>query len=166
MVKIYWIEQKKSGKLGMMARPRGGEWLTDEITELKNNGVKEIVSLLETEEAIELELGDEKQECEKQGIKFLSYPIKDRNVPDSMKDTVEIGLQINHSLETGNIVVLHCRQGIGRTGLLVCVVLLQQKYSLDYLLPYLTNIRGCSIPETPLQSDWLLRFEHYLSFIS
>lgn len=30
MVKIYWVEQKKKGRLGMMARPRGGEWLEDE----------------------------------------------------------------------------------------------------------------------------------------
>ncbi len=163
MVKIYWVEQKKKGRLGMMARPRGGEWLEDEMIELKNNQVKQVVSLLEIEEAKELELSREKQECEKQDIKFLSYPIKDRHVPDSMKDTVEIGLQINHSLEIGNSVVLHCRQGIGRTGLLTSVVLLQQKYSLDYILSYLTNIRGCCVPETSLQSDWLVRVNQYIS---
>lgn len=163
MVKIYWVEQKKKGRLGMMARPRGGEWLEDEINELKTNGVQDIVSLLEKKEAEELELSNEKRECEKQEIKFLSYPIKDRQVPDSMKDTLKIGLQINDSLEIGNSIVLHCRQGIGRTSLLTSVILLQQEYSLDYILSYLTSIRGCSVPETSLQSDWLVRFNQYLS---
>jgi hypothetical protein len=29
--RIYWIDDLESGQLGIMPRPRGGDWLEDEI---------------------------------------------------------------------------------------------------------------------------------------
>lgn len=53
-VKIYWIEGITSGRLGITARPRGGDWLEDEITSLRQSEADVVVSLLEREEAAEL----------------------------------------------------------------------------------------------------------------
>ena len=46
-VRIYWIDDFESGRLGIMPRPRGGDWLEDEIRSLKVSGVDAVVSLLE-----------------------------------------------------------------------------------------------------------------------
>ena len=43
---IYWIKAAGPGKLAVMPRPRGGDWLEDEIRGLKRFGVDILVSLL------------------------------------------------------------------------------------------------------------------------
>ncbi len=46
--KIYWIDKfENGGAIGIMPRPRGNDWLADEVKRLKETGVNTIVSLLE-----------------------------------------------------------------------------------------------------------------------
>ena len=47
----------------MMSRPRGGDWLEDEIKSLGTQKVDVIVSLLTQEEVLELELTAEGELC-------------------------------------------------------------------------------------------------------
>ena len=63
---IFWINEF----IATMPRPRGNDWLEDEIISYKTFGVDVIVSLLETEEIIELELEKERILCEKYEIEF------------------------------------------------------------------------------------------------
>lgn len=60
---IHWINDEKIGekKIGTMARPRGNDWLEDEIMSLKNRGINCLVSLLEKSEEWELGLQNEEQ---------------------------------------------------------------------------------------------------------
>jgi hypothetical protein len=74
-VKIYWISDIESGRLSIMPRPRGGDWLEDEIRSLKISGVDAVVSLLERDEITELDIAAEKSLCEAHGISYLSFPI-------------------------------------------------------------------------------------------
>ena len=39
MTKLYWISGPWAGKLAIAARPRGGDWLEDEIRDWKNGGI-------------------------------------------------------------------------------------------------------------------------------
>ena len=55
--KIYWLHTfENAAKIGIMARPRGNDWLEDEIIHLKNQNVNVLVSLLERSEIEELNL--------------------------------------------------------------------------------------------------------------
>jgi hypothetical protein len=65
----------------LMPRPRGGEWLAEEISGWHAEGLRTVVSLLEGDEAIELELGKKEALCNSAGLRFISYPIPDRGVP-------------------------------------------------------------------------------------
>ena len=56
---IYWIPGPWAGRLAILARPRGGDWLVDEIEGWRDAGVQVIVSLLSEEETTELGLADE-----------------------------------------------------------------------------------------------------------
>jgi len=67
-VKIHWISGVEPGRLGIMPRPRGGDWLEDEIQSLKRSGVEAVVSLLERQEIIELDIAEEQVLCEANGI--------------------------------------------------------------------------------------------------
>jgi hypothetical protein len=56
-IKIYWLHEfSTSARLGIMARPRGNDWLEEEILSLRKQNVQVIVSLLEKEEITELGL--------------------------------------------------------------------------------------------------------------
>ncbi len=62
-----------------MAKPVSGEWIEDEFKNIANKGIDRIVSLLEVHESYEVGLENEQSLTEKNGMDFISYPIKDRD---------------------------------------------------------------------------------------
>jgi hypothetical protein len=54
-LELFWINAATKGQLGIMPRPRGGDWLDGEIQSLAEAGVKVVVSLLTADEVAELE---------------------------------------------------------------------------------------------------------------
>lgn len=56
---IYWIDEAPYGRLGIVDRPRAGEWLHDEVTAWKAEGITDVVSLLEDHEIHDLGLNQE-----------------------------------------------------------------------------------------------------------
>lgn len=45
--RIYWIDPAKPGRLAIMAPPRSGDWLEDEILGWGEERIDVVVSLLE-----------------------------------------------------------------------------------------------------------------------
>ena len=80
---LFWIPGPWPGKLAIVARPRGGDWLEDEARGLRRAGVDLVVSLLETDEAGQLGLASETKVLEATGLRFVAFPIPDRGVPAS-----------------------------------------------------------------------------------
>jgi hypothetical protein len=114
---IYWIPVSV-GRLAIMARPRAGEWLRDEIEGWHKVGVRGVVSLLEASEVHEPELGEEKSCCEASGIRFVSFAIRDRGVPTSIPLTRALIDELVAKLEACSSIAMHCRAGIGRSSLI------------------------------------------------
>src|SRR4051794_10669393 len=81
----YWIEGPRRGRLAVLPRPRGGDWLEDEVRAWKAAGVDVVVSLLEKEEAEELDIASEADACRENGVDFISHPITDRGLPPSLR---------------------------------------------------------------------------------
>ena len=54
--KIFWIPGPWRGRLAILPRPRAGDWLDDETRAWRAAVVQVIVSLLEPQEEIELDL--------------------------------------------------------------------------------------------------------------
>jgi protein-tyrosine phosphatase len=142
----------------LAARPRGGEWLEDEITSWRRSGVDTVFSLLTEEEEHELDIMGERAEAQAHGMKFLSFPIQDRQVPASESRFAHALEQLDRELATGKNVVLHCRQGIGRTGLVAACLLLTKGVAPKTAVKRLSAARGTSVPETPEQRSWI---DHY-----
>jgi hypothetical protein len=61
-----------------MARPRGGDWLADELHALRRRGVDMVVCALTDPELMDLELTGETQAA---GLAFVRIPVSDRGVP-------------------------------------------------------------------------------------
>ena len=81
LTELHWVDGPWAGKLALAARPRGGEWLEDEMTQWHSEGIDTVVSLLEEAEEWDLGLASEAVEARAQGMTFKSVPIGDRQVP-------------------------------------------------------------------------------------
>ena len=155
---IYWVETGVAGRLGIMARPRGHDWLDVEVQGFREAGVQTVVSLLEPEEASSLGLDGERQACESGGLGFLSFPIQDRSVPPRDGALRDVLHALREEVQAGRSVVIHCRAGIGRSSLMAAGVLTLLGISPDEALQRLTVARGGPIPDTPEQRQWVLDF--------
>lgn len=159
--KVFWLHQlPNTARLGIMARPRGNDWLDQEIAQLKKQGTSVMVSLLESHEVVELGLSKQKEICIAHGIEYINFPIVDRNIPAAggkIKDLIE---SLTGKINQGNSVVIHCRMGIGRSSIIAGCVLLKTGYKPNEVLTHISKIRGLKVPDTEEQEKWLKNW-HY-----
>lgn len=157
---IFWIASVEPLHLAMMPRPRAGDWLVDEIAGWRDAGIGLVISLLEHHEANELGLLAEAEECNKHGIEFISFPIVDRSVPSSYRDVRALVARIVTALQSNQSVGIHCRAGIGRSGLVAACVLLELGLPFADVFPALTLARRTSVPDTSEQFEWVRKFSN------
>jgi protein-tyrosine phosphatase len=155
---IYWIKGLGPIRLGLMARPRSGDWLEDEISGWSRAEVGTVVSLLEAHEVRELGLSPEAKLCQDRNIEFLSFPIPDRGIPHSTRDATELIAGLVARLEKGTAVAIHCRAGIGRTGLVAGCILSRLGVPFSDIFGTLSVARGMPMPDTQGQIDWVKTF--------
>ncbi|MEM7097590.1 MAG: protein-tyrosine phosphatase family protein [Pseudomonadota bacterium] len=138
-----------------MSKPASGENLQDDLSYLKRNGYTHIVSLLEKQEASELQLTSEEVHCKSLGLDFVQFPIPDRSVPeDKMAFINTVSLSYEAVLGGANLIA-HCRAGIGRSGLYTLGVLLFDGHSAQNARELVSQARGLTIPDTEEQFEWI-----------
>ena len=153
----FWIK-KEGVRLAITPRPRGYEWLVDDIRLLKRAGVDVLVSALTRAEAQDMGLLEESQCCQKYGLEFLSFPIEDSSVPDSFCEFDGLVNSIMEHLRNGRAVGVHCRAGIGRSAMIVASALIRAGLSADSAFRVIQEARGCPVPNTPGQRQWVERY--------
>jgi protein-tyrosine phosphatase len=154
---LYWIPGPWPGRLAIMSRPRGGDWLQDEAKGWRQDGIDVVVSLLEPDEAAQLDLADEAEAAVASGIRFMSFPIPDRGVPASASTAASLIAAISDGLERGENVAVHCRQGLGRSGLIAAGVLASAGIDPERAIEAVSSARRQTVPETPEQRSWVQR---------
>jgi protein-tyrosine phosphatase len=158
----YWIETGQSGRLAILPRPRGGDWMQDEARAWSRAGLDTVVSLLEPDEVAALELTDEKIASEAAGIRFESLPIPDRGLPGSRSAIAALAAELSASIVAGKRVGVHCRQGVGRSAVLVACILIALGVDPAAALSRIAAARGLPVPETPEQRQWVIDFARSL----
>lgn len=159
---MYWIDEQ----LAILMRPRGGEWLTDEIRDWKHDGLNVIVSLLAANEVTELRLTKEATACQAAGLTFISYPIVDFGVPEHLLDTIKLAESLTALRAEGKKIGIHCRQGLGRSPLIAACVLVREGLAPETVWEGISAVRGTRVPETEEQRGWLNRFAEELQTLS
>ena len=159
---VYWIDGSWPGKLAIVPRPRGGDWLGDEVQAWRRAGLDAVVSLLTQEESAELDLAHEAELSQAQNIQFIEFPIPDRSIPFSRRATLELLEELHQLLVKGKNVGIHCRQGIGRSAVIAACLLVFLGLDPETAFQRISVARGCTIPETTEQRDWVIAFAREL----
>jgi protein-tyrosine phosphatase len=115
------------------------------------------VSLLEPAEDEALQLQQEAQVVESDGLGFVHFPIPDRGVPHFSIAAGAVLRELLRALQDGRQVAIHCRQGIGRSGLVASGALVMAGVPAETALKTVSSARGLTIPETSEQRDWVER---------
>lgn len=153
---LYWIKGPWPGRLAISARPRGGDWLQDELKRWRSAGLDIVVSLLTPDEEEALDLQSEEQFCRHSGLDFRSFPIVDRSVPSPEVKGLPLIEQLDHELTQGKNIVIHCRQGIGRSGMIAAGILVARGIQAEVAMQRVGEARGVEVPETIRQRIWVV----------
>jgi protein-tyrosine phosphatase len=160
---LHWVTGPWPGKFAVGPRPRGGDWLEDELAGWHREGVDEVLSLLTPDEEQNLDLKNEADLAKREGMNFVSFPIPDRQVPASRTALASTLEKINADLSAGKNVLIHCRQGIGRSGLVAACLLVAKGWDPATAIERISFTRGLPVPETEEQRRWIDRYAAVLA---
>ncbi len=156
---VYWTEGNYPGRIAIVPRPRGGDWLEDEVQAWSQAGLGVIVSLLTDDENADLGLMQEAEICRANDLMFFAFPVVDRSVPVSSPDLLNLLSKLEQLLTEGKNIGIHCRQGIGRSALLAASLMVLFGVEPDDAFQQLSVARGLPVPETPEQREWVVDFK-------
>lgn len=156
---IFWIKGNPPAALAIVLRPRGDGWLEDELLRMKAEGVQTLVSLLERREAFLLGLDEEHPIADHIGLKFLSYPIPDKTIPSDVASFQKFVAGLADRLRAGERIGVHCQGSIGRATVTAACALIHLGWTPHAALTAIEAARGCTVPDTQEQEDWILRYK-------
>ena len=154
----YWIEAPWPGRLAILPRPRGGDWLEDEVRAWRSAGIDAVVSTLTSDEIAELDLAEEAELCQANGVEFVAFPVEDRGLPSSITAAAELVRRLEEELAKGKNIAIHCRQGVGRSAVIAASVLMAAGVEAETAWVRVKKARGCPVPDTAEQRAWVARF--------
>ncbi len=157
-LRIATIAIPNAGKLSILPCPPGGSALPDAIAALRGLGVTTLVSMLSQPEMHALEMDDEPTLCAGEGIAFIAQSIVDRSTPDGTSQLDTLIAQLTTEVRAGQHVAVHCRLGIGRSGMMGACILVGLGFTPDYAIFVLSRARGIRIPDTADQEQWIFRY--------
>jgi protein-tyrosine phosphatase len=155
-MKTYEIDGPWPGRLAVIARPRGGEWLTNDLCRLRET-FDVLVSLLTANESDQFQLSLEREVSKAYGLEFINFSVEDLGVPQSVSAFRKLLDGLMAALKAGKRVAIHCRQGIGRSGLLAIMLLASADVDPADAIRRVSEARGLPVPETAAQKEWVMK---------
>lgn len=159
VAKVFWITGDRFVPLAIVLCPHGGYDLWDDLTSMKEAGIQTLVSLLEEDEAAWLGLAEEATLAQKSGMEFLSHPIPDTRVPGNAAAFQQFVAGLARRLRNGEQIGVHCRGSIGRATVTAACTLIYMGWDSRTALAAIESARGCPVPDTAEQQDWILRYK-------
>lgn len=134
----------------------GGNYVSDmaHLDEWRPAMVISLVTMAELEAAGAREIGQHVQE---HGARWAHLPIADFGVPDERVLALwsEVGAFARRALSGGGRVLVHCRGGCGRSGMIALRLMIEAGEASDEALARLRAVRPCAV-ETGAQMRWAM----------
>lgn len=144
---IYNVSSIGQGRLCVMAKPFSKEWINEEFDAIKAFGISRVVSLLECAEPHAVDVTDEDAHCRRRGIDFIQYEIPNRCIPGNEDSYLALIQFLHDELIAGMDTVVHCRDGIGRTGMVATAVLVKYGHTGDRAITLVAEAKRVSVSE-------------------
>ncbi|MCL4744603.1 MAG: cyclin-dependent kinase inhibitor 3 family protein [Burkholderiaceae bacterium] len=153
------------GSLGLTFCPgkkdRDAGWDRDLDTDLRvirDWGASVVITLIEDHEFRTLGVEALPQRVRDHGMEWLHLPIRDVDVPDERFESAWVGARraIHARIDNGERVLIHCRGGLGRTGLVAGVILVERGCAADEAIRRVRDVRRHAIETVP-QEDYVRR---------
>lgn len=147
------------GKLGLFICPAkvgagiSGDHERDlhkDLSVLRDHGMTRLYGLMPEYELIEYKADGLLRTCRDYGIMYLHRGWTDRSTPDNNTFSDDVK-QAAAAVWSGEIVGVHCRGGLGRTGTFAGCVLAELGFHVDDIMQKLKDARGYLCPETEAQ---------------
>ena len=159
MSDVYWIKGDPPPQLAIVLCPLGPIQLTGELLCIREEQVETLVSLLEPKEAAALGLAEEGPQAIQLGMKFHSFPIRDGHIPHDSAAFQSFVAGLADRLRAGERIGVHCRGSIGRATVTAACTLIHLGWEPHAALAAVEAARGCSVPDTQEQEDWILHYK-------
>jgi protein-tyrosine phosphatase len=145
--------------LAIVLCPRGGSALYQDLLKLRRAGIDVLVSMLSDDQIVMLELEEESLIAERLGMSFIHHPIPDHQVPGNPRAFRALVNDLAQQLRDGHRVGIHCWGSIGRAPLTTACTLIHLGWEPQNALAAIESARGCEVPETEEQRQWVLNFK-------
>jgi len=161
-----------SGRLGLTFCPGkhgdslyGTPWARDleaDLVALREWGADQVVTIMDRSEFSVLRVPDLDARVVAHGMNWTYLPIPDQDVPKAEFDAAwpQVRATLLASLHAGNNVVLHCRGGLGRTGLVAALILIETGMTAENAIQAVRSLRPRAI-ETAAQERYVLNYRLY-----
>lgn len=154
---LFRVPTPHAGRLAVVERPRGGDWLRGDMAALRIAGVDTLVSALVDEEMRSTWLEAEAEAAREAALRFVRLPIANLGTPLD-----ETGLATIHALaaevQDGRFVAAHCFASVGRSPLIVASIMVLLGADPDFAWDEIEITRGRQVPDTLEQRHWVRRF--------
>lgn len=146
-----------TGKVGLTFCPGkkgdaiyGGAWnrdLEQDLAVIRAWGADAVVTLLEEHEFVLLGVPDLPEVMTKQPFQWFCLPIRDSDIPDERFEIAwpEVFRKVENILKMGGGVVIHCRGGLGRSGLVAARLLVEEGMTPDEAILLVRRVRPGAI---------------------
>lgn len=132
-----------------------GAWERDlalDLDTIKNWGAELVLTLVESHELKSLKVPTLGEEVKSRGLIWKHLPIPDYSVPDENFEKIWLteGREIRQLLRSGKDILVHCKGGMGRAGMMAARLLAELGTDPDEAIKSVRKVRKGAI-ETPSQ---------------
>jgi ADP-ribosyl-[dinitrogen reductase] hydrolase len=127
-----------------------------DLTAVDTWGARTVISLLEPKEYAELGV-PELPEIYNRKYRWFNMPMPDKGIPSAewMAEWAKRKASIRVSLDSGERILIHCKGGFGRTGLVACLILIDHGYIAE------TAINECRlVRDGAVETEAQVKFVH------
>lgn len=165
-LKIAEVAFPRGGRIGMTFCPGkvqpdalSGAWdrnLDADLAEIQAWGARVVVSLVEHHELDVLQVPDLGNRTKDHGMQWLHMPIVDQGIPGASWEDVwkERAPGLHAILDENGNVLIHCKGGLGRTGLVAARLLVERGTPPGQAIKLVRHVRPGAI-ENSLQEDYV-----------
>ncbi len=136
-LRIDALQLSCGGEIGMTLCPGktqagglSGNWKRDLATDIRaihEWGAVAVLTVMEARELRELAVPEIGEAVEQAGMDWCHLPIPDGGVPDANFENLWLysGHRVRQSLAAGRRILIHCKGGLGRTGMIAARLLVE-----------------------------------------